>query len=127
MSHNSDKQDPDYNSDSSTEDDKETNASNTDSSKQSSRHSKHKKSSKKKKAKSKSKSPKSKKKKNPAPKKVIHLDPSKCSSSDLDKALAALISDEDLDNKAMMIMYTFKDNKKLLYIALSKHLATQKR
>jgi hypothetical protein len=44
--------------------------------------------------------------------------PSTLSNRELDKAILALISD-DLDNKAIMIVSTFKENSKNLYIALS--------
>jgi hypothetical protein len=55
----------------------------------------------------------------------IRPEPTKFSKKELDQALSVLISDEDLVTKALVIMSTFKDNKKMLYIALSKHLSRQ--
>jgi hypothetical protein len=52
-------------------------------------------------------------------------DPSRFSKKELYTALSVLISDEELDNKALMIVPTLKDNNKMLYIALSKHLSSQ--
>jgi hypothetical protein len=47
--------------------------------------------------------------------------------NDLDKAMSVLIIDEDLDNKNIMIMImsTFKNNKKMIKIYPAKHLTSQ--
>jgi hypothetical protein len=52
-------------------------------------------------------------------------DNTKFSKKELDKALSALISYEEMDSKVLAIMFTFKENKKILYIALSKHLSSE--
>jgi hypothetical protein len=54
-----------------------------------------------------------------------HPDPTKCSKKELYKALSAPISDEELDNKALVIISIFKYNKKMIYSALYKHLYSQ--